>query len=257
MLADTQDEPNSKTTSQRLPKWTIRGSDFGLFAAMLFSCMALGSAVFARIGEWLLPPASDDQPQLLISLAANFGMQFGMLAAYLGFIKIVQPRLSEPAPAKEFSLQKSVKIGLKWLLIAYPIMIAVNLVGRTVLDSFGFEQVIQDPIVMVQEGGSAIELAFMYTMIVLIAPICEEVAFRGAIFRYLHLRLPLYASLGVSAFFFAILHANLYSFAPLMTIGVMLALAYRESGSLISCMVFHGTFNTLNLLLILLFPNLT
>ncbi len=136
-------------------------------------------------------------------------------------------------------------------------MFGVSLFSRLFLDSLGFEQVIQDPIRMVQEGGSTTELAVMYFSIVLVAPVCEEVAFRGGIFRFLHHRLPLYGSIGLSAFFFALMHVNLYSFAPLMTIGAMLAFAYRESGSLLSNIVFHSVFNTINLGLILLFPSIT
>ncbi|MBC2604680.1 CPBP family intramembrane glutamic endopeptidase [Pelagicoccus albus] len=257
MFAETIEQPNPSPRPGRLPKWEIRGSDFGLFAAMLFACMALASALFGQFATWLLAPEEGGDPPLLAALAANLGMQFGMLAAFLGFLKILDTQgNTSPRPDKA-PIPQAISIGFKWLLIAYPVMIAVNLISRASLNQLGFEQVIQDPILMVQQGGSWFETAIMYAMISLVAPICEEAAFRGGVFRYLHHRLPLFASLGLSAFFFAILHANLYSFAPLMTIGVMLALAYRESGSLLSCIVFHSAFNTINLVLILFVPDLT
>lgn len=240
-----------------LPKWEIRSSEFWVFVALLFSCMGFCSYLGAQIAQWVMAPDPDAPPPLMMALAANVGMQAGMLAAYLIFLRIVQDEDLRPGAPSRLAFFKAALTGLKWLLIAYPIMIGVNLFARILLDSLGFEQVLQDPIKMVREGGSALELAVMYAVIVLVAPVCEEVAFRGGIFRYLHHRMPLFASIGLSAVLFALLHANLYSFAPLLTIGVMLAFAYRESGSLVSCIVFHSAFNTINLALILLFPDLT
>ncbi|MBK1879989.1 type II CAAX endopeptidase family protein [Pelagicoccus mobilis] len=257
MLAEPLDNPAKKPSHTMLPKWEIRGSDFAIFVAFLFSSMGLVSLIFQNVAAKFLVTDPDAPMPLLVSLSANLGMQFGMLASFLVFRKIIQHQDFTPPPHRRYSPTKSMQVGLKWLIMAYPIMIGINLLSRTILNLLGFEQVIQDPIRMVQEGGTTFELFAMYAMIVAVAPICEEVAFRGGIFRYLHHRVPLYASLGLSAFFFALLHANLYSFAPLMTIGVMLALAYRESGSLISCFTFHAAFNSINLALILLFPEMS
>lgn len=257
MISESPEEKSSLFDRNSLPKWEIRSSDFWIFIALLFSCMSFTSFLAGKIAHWIISPSPDIDPPLMIALAANLGMQVGMLAGFLIFRKMVHEQDFTPSLSHPPSVSKAAKIGLKWLLIAYPVMIGVNLFSRTLLNSLGFEQVIQDPIKMVQEGGTNIELMVMYSMIVLVAPLCEEVAFRGGIFRFLHCRMPLYASIGLSSFFFALLHANLYSFAPLMTIGVMLAFAYRESGSLISSITFHATFNSINLALILLFPELT
>ncbi|MDQ8186884.1 type II CAAX endopeptidase family protein [Pelagicoccus sp. SDUM812002] len=257
MTSETHAETIPLVERNSLPKWEIRGSDFWVFVALLFSFMGFCSFLGAKIVQWILSPDPDADPPLLIALSANIGMQIGMLVAYVVFKRFTDEKALDPTTAKAVEFPKAVLIGLKWLLIAYPVMIGVNLFSRIFLNSLGFEQVIQDPIKMVQAGGSAIELALMYTVIVIVAPVCEEVAFRGGIFRYLHGRMPLFASIGLSAFFFALLHANLYSFAPLMTIGVMLAFAYRESGNLVSSIAFHSVFNSINLALILLFPDLT
>ncbi|MDQ8200435.1 CPBP family intramembrane metalloprotease [Pelagicoccus enzymogenes] len=247
-------EPIPLIARNSLPKWEIRGSDFWVFIALLFSAMGFCSYLGAQIAQWLVAPEPESEPPLMVALAANLGMQAGMLVAFLCFKKFVQEQDHAPCPSKAQPFPKAALTGLKWLLIAYPVMFGVNLFSSIFLDSLGYKRTLQDPIKMVLEGGTALEVAIMYSVIVLVAPVCEEVAFRGGIFRYLHYRMPLYASIGLSAFFFAILHANLYSFAPLMTIGVMLAFAYRESGSLVSNIVFHSAFNSINLGLILLSP---
>lgn len=257
MIAETPEDTPPLFARNSLPKWKIRSSEFWVFIALLFSCMSFTSFLAGRIASWAIEPDPEVDPPLMIALAANLGMQLGMLFAFLIFLRMIRDQDLTPRCSSSNNKGSAVKIGLKWLAIAYPVMIGVNLTSRTILNALGFEQVIQDPIKMVQAGGTQIELAIMYMMIVLVAPICEEVAFRGGIFRFLNHRMPLAASVGLSAFFFALLHANLYSFAPLMTIGVMLAFAYRESGSLVSCITFHAVFNSINLGLILLFPDLT
>ncbi|EDY85089.1 CAAX amino terminal protease family [Verrucomicrobiia bacterium DG1235] len=256
MLSESLDNTPSQAPAPKLAKWEISGSDFGIFVALLFSCMVVASAIFGNLAEWIIKPDPEADRPMLISLAENLGMQFGMLAAFLAFLKITYHQDFTLVSPNRAPITKAISIGLKWLLIAYPIMIGVNLLSRTILNAQGFEQVIQDPIRMVQEGGTRLEQGVIYAMIVLVAPICEEFVFRGAIFRYLHHRLPLYGAIALSAALFALLHSNLYSFAPLMVIGCTLALAYRESGSLVSAISFHAAFNTINLLLILLFPEL-
>lgn len=250
MLVDTQNEP---AESPPLPKWQVGATDFGIFLALLLSCMVIVSSLAGRIARWLLAPEADEQLPLLVMLSENLGMQLGMLAAFLGFFAITRAGDGQMSPAKASPAQ-SVKIGFKWLAIAYPIMIGANLLWKVGLEAFGFERVIQDPVRLVQEGGTTLEIAFIYLMIVLVAPLCEELVFRGAIFRFLHHRIPLLLAVGLSALFFALIHFNLYSFVPLLVIGVTLALAYRESGSILSAIVFHSAFNTLNLVIILLFP---
>lgn len=253
-------EPAEKTVEREepcpLPKWEISGSDFAIFVALLFSGMAFFSILLGQAARWYLDPAPGADLPLLASLAENIGMQLGMLIAFVAFGRI-QSLQDAPKPSgAKLPLPAAALTGLKWLMIAYPTMIAINLVSRAILNQLGYEQVVQDPIRMVQEGGTTFELGLMYSMIVLVAPLCEELVFRAGIFRYLHHRMPLFLSIGLSAFLFALLHANLYSFAPLMTIGVMLAFAYRQSGSIVSAVVFHSIFNTINLLLIIVFPDI-
>ncbi len=257
MISDSPKETPSLFARNSLQKWEIRSSDFWVFIALLFSCMGGCSFLGSKIAHAIISPDPEVNPPLIISLAANIGMQAGMLVAFLIFGRLIREQDFTPKPVRKRSVSKSVKIGLKWLLIAYPVMLGVGYISQILLNSLGFEKVIQDPIRMVQEGGTTAEVTMMYITIVMVAPLCEEVAFRGGIFRFLHLRMPLFASIGLSSLFFALLHINLYSLAPLMTIGVMLAFAYRESGSLVSNITFHATFNSINLSLILFVPELT
>jgi membrane protease YdiL (CAAX protease family) len=96
----------------------------------------------------------------------------------------------------------------------------------------------------------------MVILAVLIAPLTEEVVFRGGVFRYLRNRWPRWAALLLPSIFFAALHVNwstlegLSSALPLVVLAIFFSLAYERTGQLGTAVVAHACFN-LNTLLVL------
>lgn len=236
-----------------LKKWDVSASDFALFLSMLFVSIYLGSLAFNRIGKSFFGEESERPSEILVLQFTNFGMQIAMLLAFVVFARYSK---SQTEKQNTLPFAASVSVGLKWLLLAYPTMIVASLLAQSLLGALGFERVIQEPIRLLLEADSRLELYLSIVGAVVLAPICEEVIFRGSLFRFLNQRVPLLASLLVSGVLFALPHSNLYNFTALVVIGVMLALAYRESGSLVSCITFHAVFNSINLALILLNPDI-
>jgi len=82
----------------------------------------------------------------------------------------------------------------------------------------------------------------------LIAPIAEEIVFRGVI--YLHVRdmgFPKIAAIG-SAVLFGMVHSNRVAFIPLVLFALFLVLLYERYANLIVCIATHASFNAANLL---------
>lgn len=241
--------PTDRALRHRLPKWDLRASDFGLFVGLLFSTMVVCSGGFGYLAKALVASEGEELPTVVL-LAQSLGLQCGGLLAYLAF-RLLAPKqvVLDKAP-----LPKSLLIGLKWLLLSYPILWVTSAAAVALLRYLGVEQVLQEPVQMVLDGGTFAEKTLIYLMVIAVAPICEELVFRGVIFRFFNERLPLVLALGLSGGFFALMHFNAYSFAPLMTLGMTLALAYRESSSLLSPMIMHAGFNTVSLIYILSNP---
>jgi len=87
-----------------------------------------------------------------------------------------------------------------------------------------------------------------------IAPIIEEVMFRGVLYGYLRQYLRALWAIPLSAFIFAIVHPQgAIGLVPLTAIGIMLALLREWRGSLAAPMVAHACVNGGTLLLILTF----
>jgi membrane protease YdiL (CAAX protease family) len=77
----------------------------------------------------------------------------------------------------------------------------------------------------------------------LIAPITEEVLFRGVTFRVLRRRIGLIASLFLSSTLFAIAHLDLHHALHLFAIGLVLAWLVSRSDSLLPSILLHSFIN--------------
>ena len=87
-------------------------------------------------------------------------------------------------------------------------------------------------------------------LIVVAAPISEEVCFRGFLFGGLRERLPRLAAALISATIFGALHATtgISAVPPLIFFGFVLALLYERTGSIVPCILLHMLNNSVALL---------
>jgi membrane protease YdiL (CAAX protease family) len=76
-----------------------------------------------------------------------------------------------------------------------------------------------------------------------LAPLVEEIIFRGCLYRFLKSRHSILVAQLVSAVLFALLHDNLNSFLPLVFIGFILVRIYESTGSIYKAIYFHAFFN--------------
>lgn len=98
-------------------------------------------------------------------------------------------------------------------------------------------------------GGEALMLAIVA---VLLAPIAEELYFRGVLFRLLSARLSFVWSAGITALLFSLSHGHLFILpglggwtltGMLFAIGFVLAWFARGTGSLRAPAIMHGVYN--------------
>jgi membrane protease YdiL (CAAX protease family) len=83
----------------------------------------------------------------------------------------------------------------------------------------------------------------------LLAPLCEELLFRGAIFGWLRSRLPAPVAAVLSAALFAGAHLLLPLFPELFVFGLAAAWIYQRTGSTLNSFVMHASQNTLAVVL--------
>jgi membrane protease YdiL (CAAX protease family) len=256
-----------------------------LLGALLVGGLALVVGLVAHAARSVvvrasLPPSRYRGPSILVMLliavvAANLAIipaarevgallgggelsPFGTLAiltvTQLGLVGVAALYVAAPRALAglrllpERGLWRSMALGL---LLAVPAWIGAQLIGLVVirlLQLIGLE-----PDVGVAEQALAnADPVVLVVALVLVAPIAEEVFFRGVVYNaWLREYGPRAAVIG-SALLFAVIHASLFLVLPIIALGVALALLYRATGSLPATIALHAGFNGITVLLGLL-----
>jgi membrane protease YdiL (CAAX protease family) len=100
----------------------------------------------------------------------------------------------------------------------------------------------------IAEGFGA--LPVQVVLIAVLAPISEEICFRGFLYGGLRQRLPRIAAAFLAGFVFGGLHAltGISAVPPLMAFGVILSLLYEKTGSILPGILLHMLNNSVALL---------
>ena len=93
--------------------------------------------------------------------------------------------------------------------------------------------------------------AVLIFIIVLAAPLVEEVIFRGILLPSLASRFGERWGVAVTVVVFAAMHLNPFSFAPILLVGFALAMLFLRSRSLWVSVVCHSAFNGIGILTLL------
>ena len=94
--------------------------------------------------------------------------------------------------------------------------------------------------------NGSIVVAVIYTVI--LAPICEELIFRGLMLSALSRILPKWASVLAVAVIFGLIHSFPIGFIYAFSLGLLLGWLYFYTGSLVPCIIAHALFNASNYL---------
>lgn len=116
-------------------------------------------------------------------------------------------------------------------------------------------QVVGGELPTVQEGlreAAADAEVLFFISAILIAPVAEELFFRGLLFQKLRQRLGLWPGAGLSAVLFAALHyepgnveGSLYAFLVLVPVGMYFAWVFHRRGNIVAAVMMHMVFNGL------------
>jgi membrane protease YdiL (CAAX protease family) len=82
---------------------------------------------------------------------------------------------------------------------------------------------------------------------IILAPIAEEIFFRGVLYTALKRRFGIILGIIFSAVVFAVVHGSAIQIFPLFLIGLALALIYEKSGLLLPSIATHSLFNTISI----------
>jgi membrane protease YdiL (CAAX protease family) len=206
-------------------------SGLSLMAALTV-LLNVGLAVVQRATGAKLPLASG-----LITLLAELALLLPVW--WFGLRKY---RLSwSHVGLRPFNAPRSLGLGCLFLLVAF----SFNLIWSLFLSLFSLRA--QPDLLPLFGGGIGGLLLALFTG-GLIAPIAEEVFFRGFVFAGLHRHLGLRRALVLNAILFALVHILPTSWPPIFVLGVLFALLYEQTGSIWPAVAVHGAINSLSFL---------
>lgn len=135
-----------------------------------------------------------------------------------------------------------------FLLVAWCNQQLQELLGNELSEQRILQDILADP--------EARRSPLVWSIVVLVLPVCEEILFRGALYGGLRRLLHPVAAVLVSALLFAVLHGNVVSLLlPVTALGVVLALLYERTASLTTPILFHALHNGLTLAFASLSPD--
>jgi membrane protease YdiL (CAAX protease family) len=225
-----------------LPPWDAPLLDT-LLACWVPVCAALvGSLLIGEIARRFELQKS----QGWLSVLSVIGFQGAMTAALFGFalyrrlLNRPLPPLSRNPPAP---LTDRLLLGAAVFAASLPFVYVTSTAAAAVMEFFGLPIAQQDLANLFASTNSAPLVLVLTFMAVVVVPLGEELLFRAGLFRIFRQFLPRRVALLLSALAFAALHFNTVHFVPLVVLGLVFALAYEKTGSLLVPVVAHGLFN--------------
>jgi hypothetical protein len=228
------DPPEMPAGADPFPRWPVwfgaAGYVVGVGAGVVTALLLLPALA---ITTWGFKVDTDDSLPVL-ELIATFAQDMGWVIAAVVLAGLVcRPR------AWHFGFTRP-RLGpaVGWSLVAILSYVALTLVYTLILQPDS-----GDPIETGDRYGTLIGTC---VIIVIVAPIAEEIFFRGFLYRILRGRMGLWPALVIDGALFGAIH--LTSGGPLAValiapLGFLLCLIYERSGSLYPCIALHALNN--------------
>ncbi|HEX6116029.1 MAG TPA: type II CAAX endopeptidase family protein [Solirubrobacterales bacterium] len=204
----------------------------GIVLAILVVPAVLGGIAFVVAGD----PDSD--------AAAIVAQAF--FAAGLVAVPFIVCRIEGVAPAaRRLGLRPFKPIsGIGWMLATYGVFIGLAGLYSLLVDTQSEQQVLQD----IGAEKDAVVLVAQGILVVGLAPVSEELFFRGFLFGGLRGKLSFWPAALISGLFFGSIHllgGSWEVIPPLAAFGVLLAWLYERTGSLGPPVLMHALQNAI------------
>lgn len=133
---------------------------------------------------------------------------------------------------------------------------AITAVGAVIPSTWLQEQLPELPNLAEQQFDMILRDRWGYFAVGLLAPVCEELVFRGAILRALLSWTPRHwVAIAISALLFALVHANPAQMPHAFVIGLLLGWLYYRTDSVVPGVVYHWVNNSVAYVLYNLYPD--
>ena len=204
-------------------------------------------AIFVRIG--VLPRGMPE------NLMMVFDATFLDILALFFICYFVVIRYRDRLRSLGLTLSNSLRCsfqGLAGYVTILPALVLLFFLVSIVCDRIGYKPP-PHPLVSVFLKEERLSL-ILYSIILsaIIGPVVEEVFFRGFAYSAIKKRVGIRWAILISSAIFALVHMNLFSFLPVMWLGIAMAYLFEKTGSLIPSITLHVIHNSILICFVLL-----
>ena len=147
-------------------------------------------------------------------------------------------------------LGRAILLGVVVALAFLPVGMVLQEVSIRLLGWFHFHAPPQAAVDEFTKAASPASRAYLAFFAIFLAPVAEEILFRGILYSALkQIGYPRFALWG-SAVAFAAIHLNAPIFLPLLVLGLALAWLYERTNNLLATITAHSLFNAINVALL-------
>ena len=132
--------------------------------------------------------------------------------------------------------------GIKGWLTIVPFVLLISLIMNSLIDNQNGSNPLLE---IVLNNNNYLSFILLFVTTTLLAPLFEEIIFRGILLPTLSRDFGIILGIIVSAFIFALAHLSLGEMPPLFVLGIGLGITRIASGSLLSSVIMHSLWNGL------------
>jgi len=140
---------------------------------------------------------------------------------------------------EEINLFKTAKIidSIIKFIIFIPLLFLISFIIQYVLPEYKQQEIV------LNFKNTLLEDKTILIHVLVIAPIVEEIIFRGYMYRILKSRTPIIFAMIISSTIFSLIHYNVLSYILLFVLSIFLTYIYERNGSIICPIIIHSLFN--------------
>ncbi len=192
----------------------------------------------------------DNQAEIMSSPHAAIGVVWGLVGAGVVMLGILGWNLREPARAMRIGLFAPSRLSLaETALTAFTLLIGaffLNWLYATYVVP-GAEMQADLQAILKALDGTTMGVVLKVVAVVILAPLIEELLFRGYLQTALTEKVNVHIAIWASAFIFSIVHLQPTAIPALMVLGAAFGYIYHRTGSLKTCILLHMVNNGLAL----------
>lgn len=231
---------------------------------LMLVLMAAGAAAASAAAQALGTGSADDLRARAIASLANYGAQLLLVAGIWWALRgMITHGAAAPAGAPpSIGAWRAAAVGALAMAIGWPVVQATGVVASTVqqsLSGVAAPDTAHRTLEAMGQSADAAWVAATALVAVVLAPLVEEILYRGALQQALHgLGMPRIASIACASALFAVAHwgslvggSEAGALAMLLVLGLIFGWAYERTGSMWAPFTAHALFNAANLAIFL------